>query len=461
MKVSFFVAGFLGALSLCAPATDAQEWLVTVPTFVMQSAGTSTRPITAAEAAANSSASVARLYTGLSFRSDQFPIDSLRRSAAATGAQWLARVQAQPIRGLQLNPSGRIGVVADQDAYARAQIAARLATPGLSLSDKAYALLTGVEAFADQYAPARLRIAEAYLQQLDALGVGAAAWQFEARKALLWTYYLLGRSPDVIRLGTRAVELVGIMPFANRNLMFGQISEQVYSPTIEALTGQPDARSKIDQLNATLQAAAVLPPATLAIDSDYVLLASVAQQAAQNFIQGNSKLGTRAAPLIAQYWLNRASHDSATVALDDGTIHLVEIAHTGCAPCVYELYALERMHRQFPAIAPALLTWTFGYWGNRLVEKEEEVQHLTEYFVANTKITFPVGIWAGPKVPNADGGVTPMESPNLKDYPLLGKPMLWVVDGKGVIRRVFTGYDREIETQIVRTVEFLLREAKQ
>jgi hypothetical protein len=427
----------------------------------MPATGRSTRPITAAEASAHTQAKVLEaMVKAVSYRSAHYPIDSIRAAVAVVGAEWLARLRQQPVKGIQLDPSGRVGVGARQDAYAKAQIATRLATPALPVSDKAHALRTAVEAFGNFYTPERLPVAEAYLKDLDALGDSAATWRFEARKTLLWTYYLLGRSADVVRLGTQAIQIAGIIPFANRNMLYGQVEEQVYSPTVEALTGQPNARAQIDRLNVVLRAGAIPDPALIAFDSVYARLGEMAQGAAEYWIASNAKLGTQAAPLVAHHWLNRPSHDSTTLSLNDGKIRLIEVANTGCAACIHELHALERLSRRFPQIEPMMITWTTGAWGNRLVEPADELRLLTNYFVTDTKITFPVGIWAGKKMPNEDGGMTPEASPNNQNYPPYGKPMLWVVDGAGTIRRAFTGYDREIEMQITRTVEFLIREAR-
>jgi hypothetical protein len=434
---------------------------VSMPVFALMATGTSTRTITAAEASANVSAAFIEAYSrSVTFRSAHYPMDSIRSAVERSGAQWLSRVQAAPIVGIQLDPSGKVGVAADREAYAQRQIATRLATSGLTLEDQAFALRTAVEAFSDMYAPERLPTAERYLVQLDALGDKATLWQFEARRTLLWTYYLLGRSADVVRIGTSAIAVLGRVPFADRYLpMFAQITDQVYSPVIEALTSQPDARAAIERVNTMLRATTIPSPALVAADRNYEYLGQLYQRKAQELIEGNAKLGTKAAPLIAHHWINRPSPDSAMLAVDDGKIRLIEVAHTGCLPCVHELYGIQRILARHPGIEPVLLTWTFGSWGNRLVEPHEEVAHLTEYFVTNTKVTFPVGIWAGKKRPNEDGGMIPDESPNLKDYPIFGKPMLWVVDGRGIIRRVFTGYDRDIEGQIARTVDFLVREA--
>jgi hypothetical protein len=145
--------------------------------------------------------------------------------------------------------------------------------------------------------------------------------------------------------------------------------------------------------------------------------------------------------------------------VNDGKIRVIEMAHTGCEPCVEALYALQQLHTQFPTIEPVLLTWTFGYWGDRLVEPAEEIAHLTDYFVTKTRVTYPVGIWAGKRMPNEDGGSAVQPSVNLANYPSIGKPMIWVIDGRGIIRKIFTGYSRDINVQLVRTVEYLLREA--
>jgi hypothetical protein len=108
-----------------------------------------------------------------------------------------------------------------------------------------------------------------------------------------------------------------------------------------------------------------------------------------------------------------------------------------------------------------LVTWTTGSWANRLVTPEEEAAHLEDYFTHTAKVTIPVAIWKGNKVVNEDGGITPENAgPNVKHYPMFGKPMIWVLDGKGIIRRVLTGYDpREAYAQLAETIEFLQREA--
>jgi hypothetical protein len=436
-----------------------QSVTVALPTIAAPATGRSTRPITAAEASAHAQAKRIETFAKtVSYRNVRYPIDSMHTVIAATGVQWLSRLQPHPVEGIQLDPAGKLGVTALRAPYSETQIAKRLATPGLSRNDKAYTLRTAVESFTDVYAPERLPEAEAYCRALDALGDSVATSQFEAHKTLLWTYYLLGQGADVIRHGTRAIQLSGIMPFANRNLMFGQTMEQVYMPTVEALTGKPDGRASVQKLNAVMRAAAVPSAALLAFDSVYARLGEKAQAVAEHWIESSAKLGTHAAPLFAHRWLNRGTPDSTTVPVNDGTIRLIEIATTGCAGCMWELHAVQRLRDRYPEVEPIMMTWTSGSWGNRFVEPIQEVGYLTDFLVKEMGITVPIGIWAGKKIPNNDGGMTPEPPPMFDAYPVFGKPMLWVVDGQGIVRRIFNGYDREIEMQIARTVELLVRE---
>jgi hypothetical protein len=430
---------------------------IPVPSLTMDGHWVSTRPLTASEAATLTMAARAKLSMEMiSPRNGRYPVDSLRAGVAAAGKRWLATLQHQQVRGIQMDPFAHVSVMAEQETFAKAQIAARLATRGLSLTDKAHTLRMAVEAFgADPHSPDRLPVAEGYLKDLEAMGDAVAAWQYDARQTLIATYYMLGRSDDVIRQGTKAIELLPRIPYADRN--FNDLGD-MYGPTIEALAGKAGTRQQIDRLNAILRVAAVPAPNLIASDSAYYWLAEGMPQSIEHLISGNARLGTSAAPLTAHYWIN-PSRDSTTVRVNDGKIRIVELANTGCPGCVFAMYGMQRLYAKFPQIEPVMVTFTSGSWANRLVEPAEEVAHLTDFFVNSTKVTFPVGIWAGKKIPNEDGGMSPMGSINNVNYPTFGKPMLWVIDGHGKIRRIFTGYGMETYTQLQSTIEFLLREA--
>jgi hypothetical protein len=472
------------SLAVAPDTSHGQRWTTTLPVVAVSGTGTSARPLTATEADIQTATKMMVVYShAVPYHRADVPWDSIRTVVAAEGRRWLQVARQHHIRGLHLEPSGHVGVAAGDEAYAQAQIAARLATPGLSFGDRAFVLRTGVNAFADAQVPERLPIAERYLAQLDALGDSAATWQFEAHKTLLEIYYILGRSADVVRHGTRTCQRVSAMPFAHRAMFYA--FDEVYGPTVEALAAQPNARTKIEEVSRLIRATALPSPQLVAFDSAYYDLGRGYRSTAERWIAGNAKLGTSAAPLVGHYWLNqpaiqtrRTSRTTGTfgaelvnaslapkdgpipVSIADGKIRLIEVANLGCAPCVLQLYAMERFKQQYPGIEPIMLTWTSGSAANRLIDAEEEVRALRKYFIDEAKLTYPIGIWAGKKVRNEDGGLTPLPPAYLDhDYPLFGKPMTYVVDGQGTIRRIFSGYSRNIERQMRQTIEFLLREA--
>src|SRR5262245_39709043 len=108
-----------------------------------------------------------------------------------------------------------------------------------------------------------------------------------------------------------------------------------------------------------------------------------------------------------------------------------------------------------------MVTGTAGSWANRLISAEEEGVTLTDYFLKYRKLTFPIGIWKQKKVENELGGMTPDASNfNKKNYRHAERPTFFVVDGKGIIRRIIPGNSDETEQQLARTVAFLLKEAE-
>jgi len=416
--------------------------------------------LSAAEAAFYVQAQQARTLADVSFRR-AVPIDSVNAVVASNGARWLAQLRTTTIKGIQLDPAGNVGVAATEEAYAKAQIATRLATPGLSFGDRAFTYATAVQAFASQYHPERLPDAEAYLKALDAMGDPAAMWQFQARSVLVEAYYQLGRADDVIRLGTRAIALVPVMEFIDRSVMY-DFGKELYVATAEALAGRPNGRARIDSVNAILRRAATPAPTLAALDPWIGIRGSMNTERLTSYVATSDRLGRKGARVLRNYWLNWPGHDSAAMAMDDGRVHVLVIGNNSCAPCLAAMYGANRLQQRFPTTAFVITTSISGSWGNRLIEPKEEVAHLTDSFLNYMKLTIPIGIWAPQKVVNEDGGVTPEDNdPIWKDYPFAagGKPMIWIMDRTGTIRRVFPGgYSAEIEAQIARTVQFLERE---
>jgi hypothetical protein len=399
----------------------------------------------------------------VSFRETRYPKDSLMRVASAEGEVWLRRLQRRPVEGIQHDAAAQVGVWANRDEYAKAQIAARLATPGLRLMDRAYTLYTAVTAFSDENYPARLPIAEEYFAQLDALSDSAAYWKIAAHEKLVGAYYMLGRSADVIRHGTRALQQFGSVPYMDRHPM---IVYYIYACTVDALSGLPGGRDQIDALDRLLRAPAITaaPQQLLALDSGFAMEGRVRLgYIEQQMIRQSAMLGRLGEPLVSNYWVNRPTTDSAIIPVNDGKIRLLENLSYGCDGCVAALHSLQRIQARFPSTVQVIATtFTFGVWANRFVDPDEEAQRLQNYFVNDLKVTFPIAIWKWPKHPEGGDAYKPdgmWETPNGIHYPEFAKPTTYLIDGNGRIRRIFVGSGRDIEALMLKTVEFLHREA--
>jgi len=391
-----------------------------------------------------------------------YPKDSLLTVTAARAQAWVVALQAVPVQGIQIDPYGVISVMAKHDAFAEQQIAARLATSGLSFADRAFTLQMAVVAFTSADFPERLPIAERYLAQLDAMGNEAALWQFDARQPIVYAYYRLGRSQDVTRIGTRALQVVSAIPFHVRGSRISTMGFN-YGAIIDALSGQPNGRATIRTLNEQLLAAAIPSPELVAHDSLFVWEGQQNKRDMQHMVDVAERVGEPGGPIVANYWINRgATRDSQTVRVTDGKIHVIEIGGFTCPPCVAAVPGLNRLFEKYPAVDFTFLTFTEGVWGNRVIAPKAEAEKLAEHFLQRLHAKIPVGIAFAPRVLTGEGLSIPQIATltwQAGQYPQAGKPTFYILDGKGTIRRVICGYNRDLEANMASIVEFLQNEA--
>jgi len=398
-----------------------------------------------------------------------YPKDSIMAVATARARAWVRVLQQHNITGLQLDPFGTIAVMAGQEDLAQRQIAARLATPHLPLIDRAYTLQNAVASFSDMDHPERLPIAERYLTALDAMGKEWAYWQIGARHALMSVYYHLGRSSDVVRIGTKMFDLTRAVPYELLGLIYDNGLELPYYYTIlaDALSGRPDGKTTMQGVNTTLLTAPVPPPALVAIDQRWTWLADNVRggQLSEMFALA-ARLGEQGTPLAMNYWANRGpTRDSQTVRVNDGTIRVIEIGGFECEACMAALAGLERMHQQYPTVEFNFLTWGVTTWKNRVVAPREGADRLVEHMTKDLHVTFPIGIALPTKrVKTEDDGEVGMADETMFDgsnYVMVTKPTIYILDGKGLIRRVVARYDRDLERNITDILDFLLKETQQ
>jgi hypothetical protein len=419
---------------------------------------------TAAEARANLGLEAQLMgQTVLRMTKKYYPKDSMLAVTSARAQRVMAGFTAARVQGFQRDAYSQIAVIAGDLSTAQRLIAARLAAPGLSDAERASALQRAVVAFAIAEHPERIVIAEQYMAQLDALGSRAALARHSAHVALVAAYYYLGRSTEVVRHGTAALRLVGAIPYLQRKNAFYGEGSFLYGTVIDALSGQAGGDTVIRNLNTQLLAWTAAPAELLASDSTYRWDVEASRGGMQQLVSMSERIGRHGNALFAHYWVNRtATRDSQSVAVNDGKIRVIELGSFTCGSCMAAVSGLERLHEQYPTVEFNFLTSTIGVWGNRTVESREEADRLAEHFLTVKHITFPIGIALCPRVPTDDGGSqTILTSPMWRadEYPQISKPTIYVLDGRGVIRRVITSYNRDIEKTLAGILDFLQKEA--
>jgi len=382
----------------------------------------------------------ARASEKITIMTEQPPVDSIRAIAQAEAQKWLRELATKQIRGIQVDPYGTLYMAAGDAAEAKAKFDERLATPGLTREERGYTYLNIIRAYAGAEKPALLPSVEPYVASLTALGPSYAYWQHEAHRLLIEAYYGAGMLERVAQHGMAAAELVSRIDYVDRGPVFSpKQGGGIYSDVVEALAARPNGRAQIDAYNALLAKGAKAPPEVLALDKDFTYMEMGYVDGLKQLTSHSDMVGKQASNIIANYWLNMPSSDSQMVSVTDGKVRVFDVSNYTCPSCLATLRQLQRLQDDMPQVQVIGTAWTIGFWGNKLVESDVEAQHLREVYVDRLKVRIPIAIWKGTKGRNADDGITPLDAggPNLKNYPIVGVSSSFVIDGKGIIRRVY------------------------
>ena len=162
-------------------------------------------------------------------------------------------------------------------------------------------------------------------------------------------------------------------------------------------------------------------------------------------------VGTRAAPIAAEHWVN-AADTPATVPVGRGRVTLLQFTAHWCKPCRNSYPAFKRIAARFagPAFQALMVTDLYGVFEGRHVTPAEELAADRTYYGEHWAIPFPVAI----ALPPAGGG-TPQTD---EAYHVSGYPQDVVVDKRGIIRQIVSGWDRGNEERLGRLIEQLERE---
>jgi hypothetical protein len=385
-----------------------------------------------------------------------YPVDALRAAVVTRARVWLDSLAAKPVHGLQLTPYGQLAVMGNQEALAEKEFAQRLATPGLSVADRAFVLNAGATALADRGHPEWLAAAERYVAQLTALGSQGADWQFTARDQLSEVYYELGQWLKALTHALRAYALLPELPFEDHGLAWNHTMHLRIVDVLLGAPGTPAESAKMRSVDSTITAAERAPADRIALDSA-ALWSGVA---GARMVQADSAfaftLGHPGPAIIGNAWVNASEPGPHEQRVDDGRIYLLDFFQADWAPTLPSQLSLERIQERFGTAVQVIgITSLTGHWGLEFVEPQDEIQRWQHFFGDELKLRFPVAFWVKPKERTEDGGMLSPSNPTVAAYHLPLRMGVLVVDQKGRVRRLFPSVGREQEDDIVKFVTML------
>jgi thiol-disulfide isomerase/thioredoxin len=278
-----------------------------------------------------------------------------------------------------------------------------------------------------------LESAERIADRIDALPDSLADIKLKAHQTLLGQYEYLDVNEGLRKHATATIEL-------GRRLKMPEAMLNGFSSL---------ARSAADRLQ---------PDSALAIlaAAEKELGSSLATRAFADFRNRYALIGTKAAPIEGQWWLNTTGTPS-TVMPNDGKVRLIEFTAHWCGPCKNSYPGLRALAERFRGkeFEGVLVTSLYGFIGTqRGLTPEQEVEADRAYYGKEHELPFRVAVNPPPK-PQPGKFTQPKAD---EDYRVGGIPQIIIIDRRGVIRQMVTGWDQGNTKRIGDLIERLLKE---
>ena len=180
-----------------------------------------------------------------------------------------------------------------------------------------------------------------------------------------------------------------------------------------------------------------------------------ATEAFKDFRDRYALIGTPASEISAAWWINTDQKTVMTPA--KGKVTLVEFTAHWCGPCKNSYPGLRSLadHFKGKGFEGVMVTQLYGYIGQeRNLTPEQEVAADRIYFGTEHALPFPVAI-NSPVKPVAGKYMQPKPD---TDYRVGGIPQIMIIDKRGIIRQIVTGWDQGNTARFSKFIEQLMNE---
>jgi len=288
----------------------------------------------------------------------------------------------------------------------------------------------------------RNRIAEQYMDSLDALGDAALESRLAAHAAL--NNYYRGDDIDsgIIKHSTWLISTGKQLDPARRK----QYANAIISAHVnlaEARAGQGENDRAIELLKTAIAEWTDSP---------------VAASRVKDVLTRYMLVGTDAPPVQARSWLNRPGGEAMDLK---GKVTLLQFTAHWCGPCKESYPGMKRLLERFGKrdFQVVFYTRTYGYFETeRGLTAEQEIDRDRKYF-AGYGLDIPIAVGT-PSSIVVDGKPTFQEDPLELAYAVGGIPQINLIDADGRIRLVMIGYDDANEEKLASIIDNVLKEKK-
>jgi len=176
----------------------------------------------------------------------------------------------------------------------------------------------------------------------------------------------------------------------------------------------------------------------------------------KDFRERYALIGTPAAKVTGDWWINNSGTLEAAQP-GNGKVTFIEFTAHWCGPCKNSYPGVGQLAKRFEGqpFQGVMITSLYGYIGDQKnLTPDQEVAADRTYFAEHH---VPFGVAINKPVKDASGRTTGMPAVD-GAYKVGGIPQIMIVDRKGIIRQIVTGWDHGNTERMGRYIEGLLKE---